>query len=317
MTTLAHITRKVGLAGRKRSMISRRETAWGLFFLSPWIIGFLAFTFLPMIASLVFSFTNFNLIHPEEIRFIGLENYALLTRDPLVRVALWVSIRFGLIVIPVSLAFPLAVAALLNARPLLGKRLFQTLFYLPNMVPVISAVYIWAGMLNTETGWVNMALKRLGLPGPDWLNSVTWIYLALTLMGLWGMGSTMVILLAGMQGVPTELYEAAKVDGASPLRSFISITIPMITPVIFYNLTLSLIGLFQYFTAPFALNSGSGGPGNATLFYNVYLYKTAFGYVNMGYGATLAWLLFIITLALTLLLFRSAKFWVFYAGGEA
>lgn len=296
---------------------ARRDIGWGLFFLSPFIVGFLAFTFLPMVASLVFSFMEFNLVRPQDARFIGLANYARLFDDPLVWQSLLVTVRLGLVIVPLSLITPIALAALLHARPLMGKRLFRTLFFVPRMVPVVSAVYIWAGMLNTEYGWINKGLEAVGILGPDWLNSVTWIYLALTIIGLWALGNEMVVSLAAMQGVPSELYDAARVDGAGLLASFRHVTLPMISPVIFYNLTLALIGLFQYFTAPFALNSGSGGPGGATLFYNIYLYKTAFGYNDMGYGAALAWLLFVIVVSLTLILFRSGRLWVYYAGGEA
>lgn len=296
--------------------LRRREAAWGFLFLSPWFIGFLVFYLIPMGASLVFSFTDFNLNRPEAINFIGLKNYRLLFQDPLVRRSLWITIRFMLFSVPISIIVPLLLAALLNAKQLPLKRFFRTFFYMPTIVPLISAVYIWGGFLNARTGWLNRFLAVLGIDGPDWLNSVTWVYPALIIIGLWGIGNAMLTMLAGMQGIPTELYEAAKVDGAGPVRTFFHITIPMITPVIFYNLVLSVIGHFQYFLIPWVLLGPNGNPGGATMFFNMYLFKTAFVYVNMGYGATLAWVLFVIALITTIVLFGTAKYWVYYAAGE-
>ncbi len=298
---------------RSLSPLGRREATWGFIFLSPWMFGFLAFYLIPMAASFVLSFTNFNLTQPEAIRFIGLENYRQLFRDPLVWRSLWITIRFMLFSVPVSIILPLLLATLLNARPLWGKRVFRTLFYMPTIVPLISAIYIWQGYLNARTGWLNRFLALFGVEGPDWLNSVVWVYPALILIGFWGIGSAMLTMLAGMQQVPTELYEAAKVDGAGAVRNFWHITLPMITPVIFYNLILSVIGHFQYFIIPWVLQGPTGDPGGATMFYNLYLFKVAFVYVNMGYGATLAWVLFLLALGATIFLFGTAKYWVYYA----
>ncbi len=301
---------------RGLSPLERRRAVWGWVFLSPWLVGFLVFYLIPMVASLVFSFTNFNLNQPEQIRFIGLENYRQLLTDPLVRRSLWITVRFMLFSVPISILVPLALAALLNARSLWGKRVFRTLFYMPTVVPLISAIYIWQGFLNARTGWLNRFLAWLGIKGPDWLNSVTWVYPALILIGLWGMGNAMLTMLAAMQNVPRELYEAAAIDGAGPFRRFLHITLPLITPVIFYNLVLSIIGHFQYFIIPWVLLGPNGDPGGATLFFNLYLFKVAFVYVNMGYGATLAWLLFLLALGVTILLFGTARYWVYYPAGE-
>jgi len=295
----------------------RQRRLWGWFFLSPWIIGFLAFTIMPMAASLVFSFMEFNLANPDETRFIGLDNYQNLLDDPLVGVSLMVTLRFAVIALPIGLILPVLLAALLNSEFLVGKRFFRTLFYMPYIVPIVSAVYIWQGMLGTETGWINRILDWvLQVDGPRWLDDSTWIYPALVIMGLWGIGNAYLITLASMQGVPTQLYEAAKVDGASGIRRFFSITIPMISPVIFYNLILSVIGLLRYFEVPFILKQGTGQPGQATMFYNIHFYKETFVFLNMGYGSTLAWLLFAITMVLTVLIFASARYWVYYAGED-
>jgi multiple sugar transport system permease protein len=172
-------------------------------------------------------------------------------------------------------------------------------------------------MLNPESGWINRFLEYVGVPNeslPQWANDVNWVYPTYVIMGIWGVGNAMLIMLAGLQGVPTELYDAAKVDGASPWKIFWNITFPMISPVIFYNLILNIVGLFQYFLVPLVVNNGTGRPGGATLFYNLYLYKTFFTFQNMSYGSTLAWFLFLIILLVTVILFSTAKYWVYYAG---
>jgi len=299
----------------KMSALAKSEARWGLLFLSPWILGFLLWTLLPMLASLAFSFTNYDLLHPDETRWIGLDNYVRFFNDPLVRTSSLVSLRFALIALPVGIAQPIVMAALLNSRHLVGKRFFVTMFYMPYIVPLVSAVYIWQGMMNTRLGWINLALEAMGVEGPDWLNSTTWIYPALIIVGLWGVGDMLLYHLAAMQGIPTELYEAARVDGAGWLASFRHITLPMITPVIFYNLVLSFIGIFQYFIIPFVLTGGTGKPGDTTKFYAMQLYKEAFGYRHMGYAATMAWMLFVAVMLVTVVLFSTHRYWVYYAGG--
>lgn len=290
----------------------RSDRWWGLLFVAPWLIGFVLWYLLPMLASFAFSLFEFDLIRPEDARFIGLDNYARMVRDPLVAESLLVTLRYALIAIPALLVVPLGFAWLLTARRLWGKAVFRTLFFVPTIVPFVSAVLIWEGFLNTQTGWLNGALTAVGLPGPDWLNSSLWIYPALTLIGLWSVGNAMLLYIAAIQGVPVDLYDAARVDGASSWRAFRSITLPMISPVVFYNLVLVLIGVFQYFLIPFVLKNGTGDPGNATLFFNLYFFKTAFTFNNMGYGAALAWLLFALVLAVTALLFATARHWVHY-----
>jgi multiple sugar transport system permease protein len=298
------------------SELSRSQRIWGWIFISPWIIGFLAFTAIPLVASLVFSFTNFELNKPDQVEFVGLDNYRHLFDDPLVEDSLIVTFRFAAISLPLAVIIPIALASLLNNKHLQGKRLFRTLFYMPYIVPVVSAVYIWRGMLNAETGWFNRFLQEAGISGPNWLDSVFWIYPSLVIIGLWGLGNAYLITLAGMQNVPTELYEAATVDGAGMWRRFRTITFPMISPVVFYNLVLSIIALLRYFEIPFILKGSQGYPGNSTWFFNIHFYKTTFTFLNMGYGSTLAWLLFVITLTVTGLLFFSARYWVYYASEE-
>lgn len=308
--------KKLRLRRKKMSKRARREAVWGLIFLSPWLIGFLLWIFLPMVASLLFSFTNYNLIHPEETRWVGLANYLKFFKDPVVRQSTVISLRFALISLPIAIVHPILMAALLNNKHLWTKRFFTTLFYMPYIVPMVSAVYIWQGVMNTQTGWINLFLKKMGIIGPDWLFSTTWIYPALIIIGLWGVGDMMLFHVTAMRGIPTELYEAARIDGAGPIASFLHITLPMITPIIFYNLILSVVGIVQYFIIPFVLKGGSGDPGNTTRFYAMQLYKEAFAYSKMGYAATMAWMLFMFVLVVTVLLFATAKYWVFYAAEE-
>lgn len=299
-----------------KTPMTRRKQLWGLLFISPWLIGLAVFTIIPMIVSLIFVFTDYNLNTPEHIQFVGLRNFQKLFADPNVPISLSATFRFALFALPLSIIIPLGLGALLNSHYLWGKRLFRTAFYAPYMVPVVSSAYIWAGVLNSETGWINRLLGEFGIAGPNWLFSVDWIYPALAIIGLWGVGNAMLITLSSMQGVPTELYEAARVDGASGWQRFRKITVPMISPVIFYNLVLSVIGLFRYFEVPFILKEGTGDPGNSTLFYNIHLYKTAFTFKDMAYGSTLAWLLFVMAFGVTLLLFWSARYWVYYPAGD-
>jgi len=303
-------------AGSKRrgSTKQQEQTRWGLLFISPWIIGFLVFQLLPIVATLVFSFTNYNPVQPENTTFIGLQNYVNMLSDSKVWKSLQVTITYALIAIPASFIFGLLLASLVNSVYLVGTSGFRTLFYATSMIPVVAAGVIWAGVANTQTGWINLFLGAIGINGPDWLNSTFWIYPLLVLIGFWGLGNLMLTLLAGMQGVPTEMYEAAMIDGAGGLRRFWNITIPLITPVIFYNLTLMLIGAFKYFDLAYVLKNGTGGPEDATLFYALNFYKNSFEYNLMGYGSALAWVLFLITLVLTAILFWSQSRWVYYAG---
>ena len=301
---------------RGRTPLQTTEAWTGLLFVAPFIIGFLLFSALPMLASLALSFTDFDPRRPEELRFIGLDNYARMTRDPILFESLWVTVRFALMVVPLTLGFALAVAMLVNNRLLAGRSAFRTLFYMPMQIPIVASTVVWIGVLNAQNGWLNYGLEALGLPGPNWLQSATWVGPALALMGLWGIGNMMLIFLAGLQSVPTELYDAAKVDGAGAWQRFRRITLPMISPVLFYNLIIALIATFQYFTQAYVISNGRGDPDRATLFFNLNLYREAFTFFDMGYASALAWLLFVIVLGLTAILFRTAGSWVYEAGND-
>lgn len=301
----------------------KREARWGLFFLSPWMIGFLLFYLLPMIASFVFSLTKFNPAVPEDIIYIGFTNWIrAIFSDEEVLLSFTRTIHFAAISLPIGLIFALFLAILLNSEHVIGKTLYRTLFYMPSMIPLVATVLIWNGVLNEYTGWINIIIEKLtgitatGSEGLRWLNDPQLVYIAYTMFGLWGVGNAMIIYLAAVQGVPTELYEAAEIDGASYFRRLFKITIPLITPVIFYQLVLSIIASLQYFLAPFVLNGGTGNPEGKTRFYMVYFYKQSFSFFNMGYGSTLAWLMFIVALVITIILFGTAKYWVYYATEE-
>jgi ABC-type sugar transport system permease subunit len=303
------------LQRRAFSGLAWRRARWGYVFIAPWIIGFLAFTAIPMVATFIFTLTNINLAQTEPLRFVGLKNYEALLRDKQTWDSLGITFKFAALALPVGVALPFAVALLLHSRHLQGSGIFRVLFFLPYVVPFVAAVFIWNGMLNQDTGWINLVLKALGVSNPPaWLEDPTWVYPGLVMMGLWGIGAGIIVYLAGLKGVPTDLYEAAKIDGAGAWQSLRHITIPMMTPVIFYTIVLSVVEILQYFLVPLVLKNGTGEPGGSTMFYNLYLYKNFFTFQNMSYGATLAWLLFAISLVITLVLFGTARRWVYYAG---
>lgn len=318
------LLRKDRARGRhKLTKSEKKEAQWGLTFLSPWMIGFMLFYFLPMIASFVFSLYDFNPAVPDEAAFIGFDNWQrALFQDDEVRLSFIRTIHFAAISLPIGLLFALFLAVLMNSEHVMGKTLYRTLFYMPTMIPLVATVLIWNGVLNEQTGWINVFIERLtgiqatGTEGIRWLANPDLVYYAYTMFGLWGTGNAMIIFLAGLQGVPTEIYEAAEIDGANWFLKLIRITIPMITPVIFYQLVLGVIGSLQYFLAPFVLNQGTGFPEGTTRFYMVYFYKQSFSFFNMGYGATLAWIMFIVSLVITIILFGTARYWVYYASED-
>ncbi len=313
-------------AYREMTPLKRREMREGLLYISPWLIGFLVFTLLPILASLIFSFMDLRITDGilSSPKFVGLDNYAQMVKDPQIwsigggtRGSLWITLFFGAISLPVGILLPLVIAILMNSPHLKGKMAFRSAFYMPYIIPFVAAVFLWGGMLNPESGWINRALVSLGVPRestPNWANDINWVYPTYVIMGIWGIGNAMLIFLAGLQGVPTDLYDAAKVDGANGWQAFWKVTFPMISPVVFYNLVLGVVFLFQYFLVPLVVNQGTGRPGGATMFFNLYLYKTFFTFQNMSYGATMAWLLFFLILIVTVFLFWSAKYWVYYAG---
>jgi ABC-type sugar transport system permease subunit len=297
------------------SGLAWRRARWGYVFIAPWIVGFLAFTAFPMVATFVFTFTNINLAQAEPLRFVGLKNYETLLGDRQVWNSLGITLKFAALALPVAVLLPFAVALLLHSRHLRFSGVFRVLFFLPYVVPFVAGVFIWQSMLNPDTGWVNIVLQAIGISKPPaWLEDPTWVYPGLAIMGIWGIGAGIIVYLAGLQGIPTDLYEAARIDGAGAWASLRHITVPMMTPVIFYTIVLAVVEVLQYFLVPLVLQGGTGEPGGSTMFYNLYLYKNFFTFQNMSYGATLAWLLFAISLVITLVLFGTARRWVYYAG---
>jgi ABC-type sugar transport system permease subunit len=300
---------------RRMSPLAWRETRWALVFISPWIVGFLAFTLLPMIATFVFTLTNINLNQKQPLRFVGLDNYTRVLSDQQTWESLGVTLKFAALALPVAVLLPFLVALLLSSRHLKFAGVFRVLFFLPYVVPFVAGVLIWQSMMNTDSGWIAVALKLVGVSDPpNWLQDPTWIYPGLVLLGIWGIGGGVIVYLAGLRGIPSELYDAAKIDGAGAWGTLRNVTLPMLSPVIFYTLVLAIVDVLQYFLVPLVLNAGTGEPGGTTLFLNLYIYKNFFAYQDMSYGATLAWILFGITLLVTLLVFLSARKWVYYAG---
>ena len=301
----------------RKPAFMKRQRLWGWIFLSPWIIGFFLFTGAPIAFSFILTFTDFTLAQPGKATFVGLTNWQRLFTDPLALTSMGVTIKYALIAVPIGLIVPLGMAVLLNSKKLWGKNFFRPLYYMPYMVPVVSAIFVWQSFLNGQTGWLNRVLRLFGVADPpNWLQDESTILFGLLLIGLWGAGNAMLTMLATIQGVPTELYEAAEVDGAGGWVKFLRITLPMISPVIFYNLVLSVIGVMQYFVVPWVITQGTGHPGTSAYFFNMHLYKTAFLYQDMGYGATQAWLIFFVALFLTVVLFTTSRRWVYYSGGD-
>jgi len=302
-------------AGRRRRAISQRtirQNVLGYLWISPWLIGFVIFTLGPMIASLIFSMQNYRIINVPH--FIGLENYRVaLTEDELFWPSMVRTFYYMAISVPLGLLGSLLLATLLNQR-VRGESIFRTLFYLPSLTPAAAAALLWAWLLHYQVGLVNYLLSLVGIQGPPWFGSAQWAIPAIILIGLWtGMGGgRMVIFLAGLQGVPGELYEAADIDGASGWHKFWSITLPMISPTIFFNLVLGIIGALQVFTTAYITTAG--GPGRATWFFALHIYTHAFEYFDMGYASALSWCMFLILMVFTVIQLRLSDMWVYYAG---
>jgi multiple sugar transport system permease protein len=294
-----------------RLRYNTHEQITAFFFILPWLVGFLLFTVGPMIASLYYSFTEYNVIQPP--KWIGLENYIKMFQDEIFWQSLKVTLKFAAIALPLNLIIGYLLAVLLN-QDIPKVNLWRTLYYLPSVISGVAVAILWMRIFNPRLGWLNFFLKSINIDGPGWLQDPQWAVPALIIMSLWSVGGTMIIYLAGLQSVPTPLYDAAKMDGANNFQEFWHITLPMTSPVIFFNLIIGLIGTFQYFTVAYTTSGGSGGPARSTLFYNLYLYLNAFMYSNMGYASAMAWILFTIVLAITLLVFRSSLIWVFYEG---
>jgi len=282
----------------------------GLAFISPWIIGFLFFCLYPVGASIYYSFCDYDIL--QSPIWIGALNYSDMFQDPVFWKALWNTIYFAAISLPLGLIVALLIAVLLNQK-VRGQSIFRTVFFLPSLVPIVASSMIWLWILNGKFGLLNYGLSYLGIDGPNWLTDEYWTKPSIILMAVWGVGGAVIIYLAALQDVPRSLYESADIDGASSWTKLRHITIPLISPVIYFNLIMGIIGSLQVFAQPFIM-FGGGGTNRSALFYAVYLYQNAFDYNQMGYACAMAWILFLIILGLTWMATQSTRKHIFYAG---
>lgn len=292
---------------RKSGYLTRREAKFGYFFISPWLIGFACFAIGPIIASFYLSFTSYDLFTPS--KWVGWGNYKGLFEDPLFLTSIFNTVYYVIFAVPLGIIFSLSLALLLNQR-VRGIATYRTIFYLPAVTSGVAVSLLWMWLFNADFGLINFFLEKLGLSGVAWLVDPEWAKPAFILMSLWGAGGGMIIFLGSLQGVPAQLYEAAEIDGANWLHKFWHITFPMISPAIFFNLIMGIIGSFQIFTQAYIMTGG--GPANATLFYVLYVFRNAFMLLKMGYASAMAWILFILVLILTLIQFKFASKWVYY-----
>lgn len=295
---------------KKCTAREKKNIHLGLLFISPWLIGVIGFTLIPLLYAIKISLTNFSFLTGS--KFIGLENYVtMLTKDPLVWKSLGITFLYAVFAVPLQLIFGFLLANLLNQK-LRGIVIFRTIFYIPCLIVVVSSTLLWKQMLETDFGIINYLLTRIGLHKVSWLGSTGTIIASAVFISIWQSGKMIIINLSGLQAIPTVLYEAADLDGCSKLRQVFHITLPMMSPVLFMNLLIGLIGAFKTFTQIKILTDG--GPSNASLVYMLYIYKTAFVNFNLGYANALSILLFVIVSLLTILVFRSSNKWVFYGG---
>ncbi|MCK6630963.1 MAG: sugar ABC transporter permease [Fimbriimonadaceae bacterium] len=292
-------------------MTLRRKEAWmGVLFASPWIVGFCGFMLYPVVASMYFSFCDYSVLRKPI--WIGADNYSELLSDKLFWVALKNTFLYAVMALPLSALAALGLALLLNTK-IRGLTVYRTIFFLPSLVPLVSLAVLWLWMFNGQTGLVNVALGSIGISGPNWLGDPTWSKPALVLMAMWGVGHAMVIYLAGLQSVPVSLFEAAQLDGAGAWKKTRHITLPMISPVIMFNVIMGMIGTLQVFTVPYVMFP-NGAPARSTYFYTMYLYDNAFRFLRMGYASAMGWLMFLIIFALTLISLKLMERRVHYAG---
>src|SRR5215510_211313 len=291
-----------------------RQNFWlGILFLAPWFIGFILFTFYPLAASFVYSFSEYHSRKP--LVFVGLDNYTTMFTDKLFWTSLWNTLYMVIFAVPITLLASFFCAVLLNLK-VSGQSIYRVIYFLPSIVPTVASTLLWLWILNPQAGVMNTLLGHLGMNGPNWLSDPTWSKPSLILLGMWGMGSTIVIYLSGLQDVPVSLLEAAELDGANWWQRLRYITIPMVSPITLFNLITGMIFMFQYFAQAYVFRGtqGLGSPLNSTLFYSVYLFQTGFQYLKIGYASAMAWVLFIIILICTILMLKVSDRFTYYAG---
>ena len=291
-----------------------RQNFWiGVLFLAPWFIGFILFTFYPLAASFVYSFSEYHSRKP--LVWVGLDNYTTMFTDKLFWTSLWNTLYMVIFAVPITLVTSFLCAVLLNLK-VTGQSVYRVIYFLPSIVPTVASTLLWLWILNPQAGVMNTLLSQIGLQGPNWLSDPNWSKPSLILLGMWGMGSTIIIYLSGLQDVPTSLLEAAELDGANWWQRLRYITIPMVSPITLFNLITGMIFMFQYFAQAYVFRGtqGLGSPLNSTLFYSVYLFQTGFQYLKIGYASAMAWVLFLIILGCTILLLKISDRFTYYAG---
>jgi multiple sugar transport system permease protein len=305
-----HAAKQPGFRRGRLSRAAKQEERAAFLCLLPWLLGLLLFTGGPIVGSLVLSLTNWNLLSPPQ--WIGLENYQEMATDWNFAQSVKVTLRYVLMSVPLYLVAGLALSLLLNLK-IRGIGVFRTLLFLPSILPGVATAVLFVTMLNSELGVVNWILRGIGIANPPrWFESPTWAVPSVVLVGLWGIGGGAIIYLAGLQNINPQLYEAAAIDGAGPFRRFRDVTIPMLTPTLFFVLITSLIGAFQVFDIAFVLGGSRGGPGDSLLFYLINLWNEAFRNGRFGYGSALGWVLIVVAAIAILVLFRTADRWVYY-----
>jgi multiple sugar transport system permease protein len=295
----------------RREILKRSELFWALVFLSPWLVGFVVFTAGPMIASLLLSFAEYDVISSP--KWVGLNNYITMFQDERLIKSVWNTFFYAALHVPLSMAIALFLALLLD-RAWRAAGFFRTVFFLPSITPAVATGVLWLWLLNPQAGLVNRALNLLGLEGPGWTTDPTWIKPGIVVMSLWGLGNTVVLYFAALRNVPTHLYEAARIDGAGTWEQFRFVTLPMISGTLFFTLVIGTIAALQFFTEVYTMffRGQESGVSEDALFYVIYLFRQAFEFFNMGYASAMAWLLFLIILAITLVQLRLSRRWVYY-----
>ncbi len=296
---------------KSRMKMSTQESVFGYVFLMPWILGMIFFTGGPIIASLILAFCDWDLITPP--KFVAFGNFIHMFGDTRFLASLFNTFYYTVFSVPLAIVGSVLVAMLMNQK-WKTVSLLRTIYYLPSVTAGVASAIIWMWLLNPDFGLINYGLSMLGIAGPKWMADEVWAKPALVIMSLWGVGGNMIVYLAGLQGIPRQLYEAAEIDGAGMMQKFWHVTIPMLTPVIFFNLIMSIVWSFQIFTQVYVMTGGQGGPSDSTLVMVLYIYQQAFKFHNMGYASAIAWMLFIIILVFTLLQFKVAGGWVHYEG---
>jgi len=293
----------------RMSPLARREAVLFYLCISPWIIGFLVFLAYPVFRSLFLAFHNYKIGHDPV--WNGIDNFQRMADDPLFSKSFTVTLQYVIGSVPGSNLIALGIAMLL-AQKIRGVGIWRTIYFLPSVVSIVAISVLWSYVFNPQYGIVNSLLDMIGIEGPGWYTSETWAMPTIVLISWWMVGTQIIIYLAGLKGIPQEYYEAVEVDGGGPWSKFRHVTIPLLSPVIFFNMVMGFIGAFQVFDAAWILGSGSGRPNNATLTYMLNLYKQAFEFGNLGYASALAWVLFVVIMALTALVLRSSALWVYY-----